>query len=509
MSAHDPYKELFEQSADAILIIEGDMFIDCNEAAVRMLRSTSREAVLRTHPSELSPPFQPDGRPSFEKANEMIAIAFDRGSHRFEWAHRRADGEIFPVEVLLTSVQEAKRKVLHVVWRDITERKELEERLRHSQKMEAVGKLAGGIAHDFNNVLVVIQGHSELLAEGLEAIDPLMEHVEAIGTANRRAADLVRQLLAFGRRQALTPRVIDLNALALDLRKLLPRLIGEDLELVVDLTPDDVRVLADRTELERVLMNIASNARDAMPRGGKLTLSTRRITLSESTASLIRLPPGSYARISATDTGTGMDEATCSRAFEPFFTTKGAGEGTGLGLATVHGIVRQSGGEVHIESLPGQGTTVHVSLPSTTEPVSDPTRSEVVRAADGNETLLVVEDESQVSGLIVRLLGKRGYKVLLAHDGAEGLEQYRKHADSIDLVVSDVIMPRVAGPEMIHKLREEGHTPTTLFISGYTDDALSRFTDLGTDVDLLVKPFTPDELVARIRAALDRRREIR
>ncbi|MCP3982154.1 MAG: PAS domain S-box protein [bacterium] len=296
MTAHDPYRELFERSADAILIIEGDVFIECNAAAVRMLRCGSREEVLRTHPSELSPPLQPDGRPSFEKANEMIALAFERGSHRFEWAHRRADGEIFPVEVLLTPVREEKRTVLHVVWRDITERRELEERLRHSQKMEAVGKLAGGIAHDFNNLLVVILGHADLLEQELGQSDELQQHVNAITTASLRAAEMVRQLLAFGRRQALTLRVIDLNELVRELKNMLQRLIGEDLKLVAELTGDDVCVVADRTQLERVLMNIASNARDAMPRGGTLTLSTRRLRAPGDPSST-QLAPGDYVRL--------------------------------------------------------------------------------------------------------------------------------------------------------------------------------------------------------------------
>ena len=278
----DPYRELFERSADAILIIEGETFIDCNDATVKMLRYSRKEDVLKTHPSELSPPFQPDGRPSFEKANEMIAIAFERGSHRFEWDHKRADGEVFPVEVLLTAVQERGRRVLHVVWRDITERKELEEKLRQAQKMEAIGKLAGGIAHDFNNLLVALLGHSQLLADLLRGQEQAGEHLHEIRRAGERAADLVRQLLAFGRKQELRPAALDLNHLVLDLRKLLERLIGEDVRLETSTAEGTVAVRADRGQLEQVLLNLAANARDAMPDGGALTIETERVQLRHS-----------------------------------------------------------------------------------------------------------------------------------------------------------------------------------------------------------------------------------
>ena len=274
IDSRDPYRELFERSADAILIIEGETFVDCNDATVEMLRYRSREQMLQTHPSELSPSHQPDGRKSFEKANEMIAIAFDRGSHRFEWNHVRADGELFPVEVLLTTVAEPGRRTLHVVWRDITDRKRLEEELRHAQKMEAIGKLTGGIAHDFNNLLVAVLGHSDLLEPLLEGLPEAQEHVAGIRYAGESAAGLVRQLLAFGRKQRLSSVPFDLNELVRATGTLLQRVIGEQIVLVTSLDDEPVPTKADRGQLEQVLLNLAANGRDAMLDGGELRIET-------------------------------------------------------------------------------------------------------------------------------------------------------------------------------------------------------------------------------------------
>ncbi len=505
-SSQNAYRELFERSADAILIIEGEMFIECNDAAVRMLRCTDRAEVLSTHPSELSPPKQPDGRDSFEKANEMIATAFERGSHRFEWAHLRADGEVFPVEVLLTAVQEPNRRILHVVWRDITERKRLEDGLRHAHKMEAVGKLAGGIAHDFNNLLVIILGHSELLEGKLEGNEKLLHHVRQIMRSSERAADLVKQLLAFGRKQALSPQVLDVDGLVADLRLLLERLIGEDIHLQTTPCDTNPHVKADRTQIEQVLMNLVSNARDAMPRGGVLSLVTREVSVQADDIGRVEdLDPGDYALITVSDTGVGMDADTSARAFDPFFTTKEQGKGTGLGLATVHGIVQQSGGAVTIYSAPGHGTTVKVYLPLTGErrPVRPAERLTDQRSG-GSETVLVVEDEPSVSALVVTALRAAGYKVHVAANGQQALQLYGEYGASIELVLSDVIMPVMGGPEMVAHLRATGHEPAVLFMSGYTDDALSRFTDLTDEIDLVEKPFATGTLLRRVRAALDR-----
>jgi len=503
---HAPYRDLFERSADAILIIEGDTFVDCNEATVRMLRYPSKEDVLLSHPSELSPPTQPDGRDSFEKANEMIAIAFERGSHRFEWDHKRADGEVFPVEVLLTAIEEPGRRTLHVVWRDITERKMLEEQLRQALKMEAIGKLTGGIAHDFNNLLVAVLGHANLLEQRLGDLPELKKHVHAITHAGERAADLVRQLLAFGRKQQLLPVVLDLNELARDMRPLVEGLVGEKVAIVQDLARANVSVRADRGQLAQVLLNLAANARDAMPSGGNLTIATGRVALPRSGAERgADLPSGEYARLAVRDEGGGMDADTSARAFDPFFTTKPPGKGTGLGLATVYGIVKQSGGGVSLASEPGVGTTIEVLLPLSSEPLgAKPKRRPAVagdRTAKG--TVLVVEDEEVVSILVRSALESHGYRVLLANDGHEAVQLYLSREDEIGLVITDVIMPRVNGPEFVSRLKELGKEPRVLFMSGYTDEGLTALHETYGNIEVLEKPFDVLGLMERVRAAIE------
>jgi len=494
-TAPDAYRELFERSADAILIIEGETFVDCNDAAVRMLRYSNKTELLRTHPSELSPPRQHDGGDSYEKANEMISIAFEKGSHRFEWDHLRADGEVFPVEVLLTAVQEPGRRILHVVWRDITERKRLEAHLRQAQKMEAIGKLAGGIAHDFNNVLVAIIANSELLEMWVGDDKKSQRSILEIRKAADRAAALVRQLLAFSRKQDVMPQVLDLNDLIHNVRGLLERLIGEDVRLVTDLCPTALMVLADPGQIEQVILNLVTNARDAMPEGGSLTVRTHPVKESNRAEALLAV----------SDEGTGMSHHTVARAFEPFFTTKETGKGTGLGLATVYGIVKAAGGAVALDSQEGGGTTVEVRLPLTDEAPAvatrPPQRSPATRGT--GELILLVEDEAAVRALVRRLLEDSGYRVITARNGHEAKSLYLRDQREIALLVSDVIMPRMGGVELLLALRKAGFSPRVLFVSGYTDDALSRLRRLGEEVDLLEKPFSTKELLGRVRRALD------
>ena len=501
----EPYRELFERSADAILILEGELFADCNDAAVKMLGYATKQEVLQTHPSELSPPQQPDGRDSYEKANEMIEIAFRKGSHRFEWDHKRASGEVFPVEVVVTSVQEPGRKTLHVVWRDITERKQLEDELRQAQKMEALGRLTGGIAHDFNNLLVSILGYSELARDRLERGSEPHEFVSEVHKAGERAAELVRQLLAFGRKQQLLPVLLDLNELIRNIESLIQKLLGEGIELETKLTEQPLTVKADRSQIEQVLLNLASNARDAMPKGGVLRIETVRGWFTETKLdSEERGSSGECARLVFADTGKGMDNATANQAFDPFFTTKAAGAGSGLGLATVYGIVKQSRGGVVLRSVPGVGTEVEIQLPLTTERAVEESprpRSEEHHSA-GAEAILVVEDERTVARLVRRSLEARGYTVFSCADGREALEFYTEHHSEVALLLTDVIMPRMGGPELVLELRRLGHDPRVLFMSGYTDDALSPLHDAGF-VNTLEKPFDVGELAKRVRRAID------
>lgn len=502
----EPYRELFEASADAILIIQDGHFVDCNQATVEMLRFETRNQVYQSHPSELSPPTQPDGRDSRRKADEMIATAFEHGSHRFEWEHRRADGEVFPVEVLLTAAGEQGKKILHVVWRDITERKQLEEQLLQSQKMDAVGQLAGGIAHDFNNLLVAIIGHSDLLESCLEDQPELLSRVHQIQKAGTRAAALVRQLLAFSRKQRVHQRVVDLNTLLVDLQQLLCRLIGEDIRLSVNPSDQPVPVKVDPGQMEQVIVNLVTNARDAMPNGGTIEVTIQSVTLAETPPdSSLAVSPGRFAELSVRDTGAGMDEATVNRIFEPFFTTKDVGKGTGLGLSTVYGIIRQDRGAVTVSSNPDQGTTLTAFIPIATGPLSKIEDAARPAVPGGSETILVVEDEATVATLVTNVLEATGYNVLSAKDGLDALGVWELYDGPIDLVLTDVVMPNMGGVELLQELREAGFVPEVLFMSGYANLAPDRLDLLDTKAELIEKPFSPNQLIERVRAVLNNR----
>lgn len=505
----DRYRTLFENSADAILIIDGDTFTDCNQASVDMLRYDDRVQLLENHPSELSPPVQSDGRDSFEKANEMIQIALENGSHRFEWEHKRADGEIFPVEVLLTPLPNSGDSKLHVVWRDITERKKLESQLRQSQKMEAMGRLVGGIAHDFNNLLMVINGNSERLLESIDQDEKSVEEIRQIAWAGRRAADLTARLLASGRKQVLQPVFLDLNEITVRTHDLLRRLIGEDIELSTRPATQSAFVKADPGLIEQVIINLSTNARDAMPTGGSLDIEVSIHEIDESMiVDGLDLPPRRYARLRVTDTGEGMDDQVRERAFEPFFTTKPIGEGSGLGLSMVYGIVRQSGGHAIIRSDQATGTVVEIWFPT----VDEPETAAVAETDEGcsddepsssRETILVVEDDEAVSAVIKAMLTDEGYTVLACLSGLEALEVFADHRTEIRLVLTDVVMPHMGGPELIKNMANLGPVPPVIIASGYTADLLGTFDLLGFDAAFLQKPFDKSTLLGTVRAQLD------
>jgi PAS domain S-box-containing protein len=388
---------------------------------------------------------------------------------------------------------------------DITERKHLEEQLQQSQKMEAVGRLAGGVAHDFNNLLTIICGYSELMLSRLPASDSGRELIKEIQKAGDRAASLTRQLLAFSRKQVLEPKVLDLNTVVTDVDKMLRRLIGEDVEIVNATRPDLGRVLADAGQVEQILLNLAVNARDAMPRGGKLTIKTANVELDETYAQLNPdVQPGPYVLLAVSDTGCGMDEATRGRIFEPFFTTKTNGNGTGLGLATVFGIVKQSGGHIVVESVPAQGTLIKVFLPRV-DAIS-PIKAILAEAAGnppGTETLLLAEDEDSVRALAGHVLRKNGYTVLEACNGADALRVARQHEGPIHLLVTDVVMPGCGGRELADRLTSIRPETQVLFLSGYTDDAVVRHGVYAAEVAFLQKPFRVDALLRKVREVLE------
>jgi len=391
------------------------------------------------------------------------------------------------------------------IGRDVTERLGLEQQLRQAQKMEAVGRLAGGIAHDFNNILTAITGHADLLLEDLGHHDPRRADVDEIRRSAERAAGLTRQLLAFSRQQVLQPKVVDLNALVLDMDKLLRRLIGEDVELATVLDPTLGRVTADPGQLEQVIVNLAVNARDAMPQGGKLTLETRNIDLDSSyTLEHSLVKPGPYVQLTVSDSGIGMDEETQAHAFEPFFTTKPRGQGTGLGLAMVYGTVKQSGGFIWVYSEPGRGATFKIYLPRVDAPVeSAAPPAPVERPPRGSETVLLAEDEPAVRAIARQALERQGYTVLAAPSGADALALAAQHGATIHLLLTDVVMPGMSGRDLADRLTAKRHGIRVLYISGYTDNAIVRHGMLEPGLAYLQKPFRPDALVRKVREVLD------
>jgi PAS domain S-box-containing protein len=499
--AQNQYQQLFERSADAILIIDGETFVDCNEATVRMLGYQNKEELLQTHPSELSPPRQPDGRRSFEKASEMIAIAMKQGSHRFEWDHQRADGEVFPVEVLLTPVPDGDRTLIHVVWREIAERKDLERRLRYAQKMEAIGKLAGGVAHDFNNILVSILGYADLLARQLANSPKLLEQVQAIRSGGEQAAALISHLRAFGGNQDLKPQVLELDRIVDDLGVMIRRLIGEHIRIVINHGPETVPVKVDRGQMEQMILNLVTNARDAMPVGGTLTISVCRVRIEAD--SELELDEGEYASLRVEDSGCGMTPDVASSAFEPFFTTRHEIHATGLGLSSVYGMVKQSGGDLRMTTVPGEGTALELLLPECTElAAEDELLPDRKTRAPGAGTVLVVEDEPAVAGLVKQALESEGYQVMEARNGAAALRLFRKDGGDVDLILTDVVMPIMSGPELVAQILDNRPDLPALFMSGYTDDILTRHGFSIADVHLLRKPFSSAQLVDKVRQAI-------
>ncbi|MFI5299358.1 MAG: PAS domain S-box protein, partial [Polyangiales bacterium] len=385
---------------------------------------------------------------------------------------------------------------------DLTAIRETEEQLRVAQKMEAVGRLAGGVAHDFNNLLAVILSYAELASEGLRGEDPLRGDLDEIMAAGTRAVGLTRQLLAFSRQQVLRPEVLDLDEVVGKLANMLGRMIGEDVELTVPAATGLFTTKADRGQLEQVLMNLAVNARDAMPNGGRLAITSANVLVEGARAAKLQVAPGAYVEVQVSDTGVGMSESTLARIFEPFFTTKEVGKGTGLGLSTVYGIVRQSGGGVDVESALGRGSTFRIYLPRHADDHPAPSTNEAkVSTLRGDELVLVVEDESALRNVVRRTLVSAGYRVLVAANAGEALLLCEKHGSDIALVLTDVVMPGMSGRELAERLGQVCPTAKVLFMSGYSDESIARHRVLGPA--LLRKPFDRTELASRVREAID------
>jgi signal transduction histidine kinase/ActR/RegA family two-component response regulator len=449
------------------------------------------------------------------EANNTAAALFEYSRDQFrgmpvqtiragEQRYRTSSGRVIEVETTGHAIRYGGVVAELIVLMDVTQRRLLEDQLRQAQKMEAVGMLAGGVAHDFNNLLTIITGYSQLILNNLAPEDPNRQSAEQIMKAGERAATLTSQLLAFSRRQVLQPKVLDVNRLIGTLTSMLRRLIGEDIDLQLHLREGLGQVNADPGQIEQVLMNLVVNARDAMPRGGTLTIETANIDLDENyTRTHVTLKPGPYVMIAVSDTGTGMDDNTKAHAFEPFFTTKVQGRGTGLGLSTVFGIVRQSGGGVDIYSALGKGTSAKVYLPRIDQPEVIESSERRAKVSQGTETILVAEDDEMVRSLVKETLQRHGYDVLDAAGPLEAQKISDSHRGAIHLLITDVVMPKVNGRDLAARLLRRRPAMKVLYMSGYTDGAVVNNGILRKEVAFLQKPFTPAALAEKVREVLE------
>lgn len=500
------YQTLCENVSDLIFSLDEEGFFTDANRKTELLGYRVEEVIGKHFTEFLTPKSREIAQHHFEKAKA-------RESRRdlYEVEVLKKDGTIAHVELSMSTLyQEGRFFGRFGVARDISERKRaevemasLQEQLRQAQKMEAVGRLAGGIAHDFNNVLTVMKGTCQLSLLDLRPQDPLYANLKEIERCVDRAADLTRQLLIFSRKQVIEMRVLDLNRLIKNLDKMLHRLLGEDVELVTSFDEHLGTIKADPGQLEQVIINLVVNARDAMPRGGKLTIETSNVELDEEYGRKhIGVEPGPYVMVSVSDTGVGMTPEVRERIFEPFFTTKAEGRGTGLGLSTVYGIVKQIGGSIWVYSEPGRGTTFKIYLPRVDAPLEEIKKETLPEIPRGTETVLVVEDERTVRELAVRLLKKQGYNVLEAADGGKAFLLCEKHREPIHLILTDVVMPGMSGRELAERLRKIHPEARVLFMSGYTDDVIFHHGVLSEGTGFIEKPFTLETLARKVRQVL-------
>jgi PAS domain S-box-containing protein len=495
------FRTLIEQAQDIIAVLDAAGMIQYASPSVSRLLGYAPEELIGLLLLEMLHP--DDIEPTLRVFAEGVATS--TGGRLLEMRFRHKDGTYRMLEAVgryLLDDPHVQGVVINA--RDVTERKSLEGQLLQAQKMEAVGRLAGGVAHDFNNVLTAILGYTGLLLDGLPTLSPLRPDLEEIRKAAERAAGLTRQLLAFSRKQVLETRVLDLNELVADMDRLLRRLLGEDMDVVTNLDRTLGAVRADPAQLEQVVVNLAVNARDAMPQGGRLLIETRNAELDDSYArEHAPVRPGRYVMLALSDAGTGMTPETMAHVFEPFFTTKEAGRGTGLGLSTVYGIVKQSGGYVWCYSEPEQGTTFKVYLPRVDEPIERLPVRAAAGPTHGSETILLVEDESDLRALTRRVLEKHGYRVLEAGTAGAALALTGEHTGPIHLLLADVVLPGASGRMLADELLTRRAELKVLFMSGYTEDAVVRRGVLAANTAFIQKPFSAEGLAAKVREVLD------
>jgi PAS domain S-box-containing protein len=533
------FQGLLEAAPDAIVAIDERGIVRLANRQAEALFGYTREELLGQNIDILVPTRVQHVHPKHRASYFANPLARPMGAG-IRLAARRKNGSEFPVDISLSSLETEDGVLVSAAVRDITDRKRAEEeqsrleaklqkaqrdeeralleaQLHQSQRLESVGQLAGGVAHDFNNLLAGIMNFAALVAdslaeqverlglEGDEAFMTLGQDVEEITKVATRAAELTHQLLIFSRREVVKPEILDLNRIVVDMEKLLRRTIGEHVDLGTDLSPDLPRTRADRGQVDQVLMNLVVNARDAMPGGGKLRIETARFVADESYTRTRTIQPGTYVRLTVSDTGTGMPRMVANRAFEPFFTTKRRGEGSGLGLATVYGIVTQAGGDVTIYSEPGLGTTVRVNLPATEDaPTTVPVESRERVVSGKGETILLVEDEDMVREPARRMLIRSGYEVLAASNAEEALEIAGTHQGQIDLLLTDVVMPGRSGKELAAEIGALSPGTNVLYMSGYSQDVIVHQGVIEEGVNLIEKPFAAESLLRRVREILDR-----
>jgi PAS domain S-box-containing protein len=489
-----------EQAAEEILITDAEGIVRYCNPSFEQVTGYSREEALGRNPR-----FLKSGRHDAAFYENLWQTIKSGGVWTGRMVNRKKDGTLYEAEGTISPIHDSSGKLTGFVSarHDVTELLELESQLRQAQKMESIGRLAGGVAHDFNNLLTVICGYGDMLIKSLAPSDPRQRYLEGIRKAAESATSLTQQLLAFGRKQIIQPRALDLNRLIADTSELLRRLLGEDVELMTMLDPAAGRVVMDPEQTIHILMNLAANARDAMPDGGSLLLRTSNVAAAE--IPVVARIEGEAVRLSVIDTGSGMDEEIRQHIFEPFFTTKEKGRGTGLGLSTVYGIVQQSGGWIEVHSEPGQGTAFHLYFPRT-ESAAPVTKAEAATrtsaAAKGSETILVVEDVPEIRTLITHILELGGFLVLSAANGDEGLRRARDYQGRIDLLLTDVIMPGMTGKQMADQLVAIRPEIKVLYTTGYSWEVIADRGVLDEEVPYLAKPFTPDTLLAKVRQAL-------
>ena len=499
--SEEKFSKAFHLGPDAVTITstEDGRYIEVNDSFLRLTGYARNELIGRTA-VELGVWANPKDR-------QQVVALLNRSSEFRDLEIRIAikSGEVRTVQMSAHTIELGGQTCILAIIRDVTERRALELQLRQSQKMEAVGRLAGGVAHDFNNLLVGILGYSELLKKKLAEQSPLLRMANEINFAAMRARDLTSRLLALSHRQVLRPAVLDLNALVRQCERLLRPVIGEDVRVILRLDPKTAHVKADPAQLEQVILNLALNARDAMPDGGTLSMETCNIQVDAALARLHPgLIPGYYVRLSVTDTGHGIAPDAMPRIFEPFFTTKEVGKGSGLGLSTVYGVVKQSGGCVTVSSVPDKGATFGIYLPRASElPERKTPAPPVTASSTGTETILLVEDEAIVRDLVCEILKESGYVVLSATSGADAMKIIDEQADPIDLLITDVVMPEMSGPELANILRRARGEMSVLYMSGYTDDAVLVRQGLPENSAFVRKPYTPHQFLQKVRETLD------